>query len=223
MRFWTSLALLLLSLFMGTTLRAEAPFHFKPPAGWQDVATGDIGGKLSAFVQPEFAEQIRKANFALYAFDPATGPGENMNVVLRDGAASITDATVNQLAAGLSDNLFKMIGTKAEVTEATTFVLHGARCARVMYNFALNGLLERGVVYLLPSSTQVATLTFTAPKDVFEQHLSLYEASVAATEGIAQPKTGTPWWLYAAIGASAGMAASAAVRRRKTSDEKKAA
>jgi hypothetical protein len=223
MRFGTSLAVLLLNLLMGATVRADGSFHFKPPAGWANVSSGDIGGNLSKLVQPEFVEQIRKANFAVYAFDPAAGPAENMNVVLRDGAASITDSAVTTLSAGVSDTLLKMVGSKAEVTEATTFELHGARCGRVMYNFALNGKSERGVAYLLPSATQVATLTFTAPKDVFERHLSLYEASVAATEGIAQPTTGLPSWMYVVIGAGAAAAASAATRRRKARNEKKGA
>ena len=35
-----------------------------------------------------------------------------MNAILRDGAASITDTVVTQLAAGLSDTVSKMTGAK---------------------------------------------------------------------------------------------------------------
>lgn len=222
MRLWMSLVVLCVCLVMGRALRADGPFHFKLPAGWKDVSSGDIGETLSKFVRPEFAEQIRKANIAIYAFDPATGPAENMNVVLSDGAAPLTDSVVKHLAANLSASSSKMIGAKAELMEAETFELHGVRCGRVTYRFVLNDLAERGIVYLLPSATQLATVTFTAPEDVFEQHSSLYEASVAATDGIAQPATGLPVWMYGVIGAIAAAAAGAATRR-KARDEKKPA
>lgn len=222
MRLWMSLVVLCVCLVMGRALRADGPFHFKLPAGWKDVSSGDIGETLSKFVRPEFAEQIRKANIAIYAFDPATGPAENMNVVLGDGSGTITDSVVKQLAANLSDTTLKMVGAKAEVTEAVTFELHGVRCGRIMYSFVLNDLAERGLVYLLPGATQLATVTFTAPTEVFQQHLSLYEASVRATEGVARPATGLPVWTYGVI-AGIAAAAGAATRRRKARDQNKAA
>ena len=62
-----------LSLLTSAIVRADGPFRFKAPAGWKDVSSGDTGGVLSKFVQPEFAEQIRKTKYAIYAFDPSAG------------------------------------------------------------------------------------------------------------------------------------------------------
>lgn len=189
----------------------DASFSFQVPAGWKardtDSVTSDMTGARDAGVlTSKGSAMARAAHHAAAAVNPASDPGfvENMNAVVEDGARPVTLRRVHQAADGVVAAVQTGMGnTGVTIVESRIVSIRGVDCGNVTYDYTMRGVPVRSTLYLLPGDEHTAIVTFAARHDDFERHRVLYEATIAATEGIVRPPGASYWRRLAAIVAAA--------------------
>ena len=214
-------------LVCATAYGAVASFEFHVPEGWTTIKDakrleeGVEALRSTGAMTKELAEKVRSTEAAISAERRIEGRNfaENMTAIVRDGAAPITQEGLDRLVDDFRRNGGKTLAPNVTLRSAEVITISGVACGKILSDTAVDGTTLRSVLYLLPSRTQMARVTFTAPSDVFEQHRTLYETVVASTGGITQPPMPPGQRILIASGVVAAVSAAAAAlaRRRRAS------
>ena len=202
---------------------ATSTFQIHVPEGWTNLAGPEARKSVAAAraagaINDELAQRLQSTDYAAFAVHPTGDSGlyESMNAVVKDGASPITIEALNRLVEQFRTGTNTGINSKVVMREPEVFTIAGVHCGKITSDLELNGTPMRNTIYLLPSKSQMANVTFSAPRDVFEQHRGLYEATVASTGGLAEPVSSNPALPYIiAASTAAGVVAAETARRRR--------
>jgi hypothetical protein len=199
-------------------------FVFQVPAGWkrEDDVTRSDAAQNSGGLNSNAGATVP---YAVFAFNPASHPdfAENMNAVIQDRARPITLRFVREGTGVLVVGLQKELGVAVTPVESRILSIRGVDCGDITYDYTIRGTPVRATSYLLPGDRHTAIVTFSAHHDDFERHRALYEATIAATEGLLRPRQTSYVQLLAAP--VAGMIVGTVIRLlwRRRSAKRKAA
>lgn len=225
-------ALALLAFACPAVALADAPaFHVDVPPGWVDLSPGAPEANFARLPE-ELVAQAKSGRFSQIAMDidhAADGFGENFNVVVTEGRLGrISEGELDEIAAAVAGEMQKEApGSSYRVVEKSVVVLGGAKSARLVADFDMNGLKMRQMAYLVPGPKSHAAITYTATPETFAAYRPAFEASAASVKGAAEP--GFDWGgalsragRSAAVGAVIGLVVAlfglASRRRLKTKD-----
>jgi hypothetical protein len=167
---------------------ANTSFQFHVPEGWVSLGGSEQRDKIEAaraagVITDELAKQAQSTEHEASAINPIAGTNfaENMTATVKDGAAPITQEVLDGLVRDLRGNGPGLVNPNLTVETPEVVTIQGVACGKLVADVPVKGTVLRTVMYLLPSKSQMAQVTFSAPRDVFEQHRGLYEATVAKT------------------------------------------
>jgi hypothetical protein len=170
--------------------------------------------------------EARSGKYAAYAMDFRDEDGfyENFNAVVQSGALRVSEDFAKNHKAALPAEYSKLLGGPVVVVEHGVSSFGGVPVLRVVYDVQNPDFPMRQMQYLIPGGNgEWAVLTYTATPSTFDRYRSLFEASAAATEGVAEAKLvdfgrAGKWALYGAgIGAVVGVILQLAKKREKAS------
>jgi hypothetical protein len=172
----------------GAAAARPSDFRFKIPDGqsWLDLSPGVPEENLRRASASARAEALA-ARYAAFAVEPMRRLA--FHAVVGDG----TEAVSPEFLARFASQLETEVAERTEratltVLESTVVKVAGVRAARVVADVVtFSGGRQRQLTYYLPSRTQHAVLTFSAPPETFGGAKDEFDRAALATAGGAEP------------------------------------
>jgi len=147
----------LLALSAGTS----SEFSFAIPPGWHQISP-DFSSLERQGVAPEVAQLARGPAYALFAVAPTGGHcPPTMTAGVLPGPFHLTNRTLASVVRGIQESATRA-GAELEVREAKVVEHDGNNIGVIRSSVSLLGCRYEQVAYLLPGSSHMAQLVFSA-------------------------------------------------------------
>ena len=164
-------------------------FRFRVPEGpnrWIDLSPGAPEENLRRASAPARAEALA-ARYAAFAVEPVKRLA--FHAVVGDGAEPVNAEFLARFASQLETEVAERTERATlTVLESQVVKVGGVRAARIVADVVMfSGGRQRQLTYYLPSRTQHAVLTFSAPPETFGPARDAFDQAALATTGGAEP------------------------------------
>jgi hypothetical protein len=186
---------------------APAAFRFQIPDGFRDLSPG-VPDASFAGLPDTIVQAARSGKFAAYGMDFREEDGfyENFNALIQSGALQITEDFVRGHRAESPAEYSKLMGgAEVAILEHGMTTLGGVTVLRAVYDIKTPEISMRQMQYMVPGgNSEWAVLTYSATPSTFDRYLPAFEASAAATSGLAEAKLvdfwrAGKWGIYGAV------------------------
>lgn len=176
--------MLTLAVVLALAAGASSEFSFATPPGWKQV-TPDFSSLEQQGVSPEVARLARRPNYALMAVAP-TADGHcpsTMVASVLPRPFHITNRTLASVVRGIQDSTTRA-GLQVQVHDVRVVEHDGHNIGVIRSSGTFVGCAYEQIAYLLPGSTHMAQIVFSATQRELPAVERLAEDTAFRTGGV---------------------------------------